>query len=70
MKRILNICLILNAIALFIAFNLGMDYINFGYGLHPAIAFPICFAILGLVYAIMRMLSVDYTRWDAKDYHK
>ncbi len=26
----------------YISFNLGFDWINFGYGLHPAIAFPIC----------------------------
>ena len=28
----------------FITFNLGMDWINFGHGLHPVIALPIAAA--------------------------
>jgi hypothetical protein len=32
---------ILLCLITFICFNLGMDYINFGYGLHPAIAFTV-----------------------------
>lgn len=28
-------------ITAFISFNLGMDWLYFGYGLHPVIAFPI-----------------------------
>lgn len=39
MLRTLTIaCLIIIA---FITFNMGMDWINIGHGLHPAIAFPI-----------------------------
>lgn len=36
-----TILTILLASIVFITFNLGMDYVNLGYGLHPAIAFPI-----------------------------
>lgn len=36
-----SILIAISIITSFISFNLGMDWINFGYGLHPVIAFPI-----------------------------
>lgn len=35
------ILIAINALTAFISFNLGMDWINFGYGLNPVIAFPV-----------------------------
>jgi uncharacterized membrane protein (DUF485 family) len=44
--------------AAFVSFNLGMDWINFGHGLHPAIAFPI--ATLAIV--MMFILPAIYSK--------
>jgi hypothetical protein len=38
LRTITIVCLILIS---FLTFNLGMDWITFGHGLHPAIAMPI-----------------------------
>lgn len=51
-------CIFLGIIAC-VFFNLGMDYLNFDHGLHPAIAFPI--TILAIV-AMWYFLS-----WDTND---
>lgn len=40
-RVIIIACSIITA---FITFNLGMDWINFGHGLHPVIALPIAAA--------------------------
>lgn len=37
-RSLLTVALLVLA---YVMSNLGMDYINFNYGLHPAIAFPI-----------------------------
>jgi hypothetical protein len=39
-----TVMLILSA---YVSFNLGMDWINFGYGIHPIIAFP-CMIVLAV----------------------
>jgi hypothetical protein len=45
-KSITLIALILIAI---VFFNLGMDWFNFGTGIHPMLAFPICLlAVAGI----------------------
>jgi hypothetical protein len=41
MRRFLNFSIPFTcAILAFVLYNLGMDWINFGYGIHPALAFP------------------------------
>lgn len=49
--------IIMQGLVAFLTFNLGMDYINFDYGLHPIIAFPIMTLMVVGIYFVQHNVS-------------
>jgi hypothetical protein len=60
-KHVSFILSFLAAIPVFLLGNLGMDWINFGHGLHPAVAFPIAtlFACFILFIRITNFFDIE-----------
>lgn len=52
---------ICTAILSFILFNLGFDHINFGTGINPWIAFPLCVicGVISLVFYITTVMKLS-----------
>ena len=50
----------------FITANLGMDYINFGHGLHPAIAFPVSTVAVILAVTVHKWAYIGRAPYKAK----
>lgn len=59
MRALYFITMILAFIGSFISFNLGMDYINFGYGVNPWAALPVAALMFVAGFILMALLEQD-----------
>lgn len=55
MRILKYITVLVTTITCVVLFNLGMDYINFGYGMHPLIAFPVATVLLVGIYFLIHL---------------